>query len=1002
METIEFLKKSIEGSLTPEEQEQYLISKKSLCAEELRDTVRFLQKHSTSKLNFAYAIDVCGTGGSGLNRINTSTISAFILAALNVKVAKHGNRAASGRFGSFDLLASLGIKFENPELMFKMENLCFLFAPAFHPVIRHFAEVRKKINKPTFFNLLGPLLNPANVKRQIIGTPFKDKMELIAETCRYLGCEHVFVVSGEDVLDEVTLTGKTYVVELNKGKIKKYTISPEDFGIKPCVFKEIEGNDQSFNTQIALDILKGKCKSRHMDLVLINTALTLKLAGKTNNLKNGYKMAKNAVLSGLAFRKFQQIKNLSNKSKFLQDLLLDKIKEVELKKQKLPLDKLKKDIRPNERDFISAIKKPKISLIAEIKRKSPLDNEIAKKSFSPAKIAKTYEKLGVAAISVLCAKKHFSGRVEHLIQAYKATKYTPLLCKNFIVDEYQIYEARKYGASAVLLIAAILNSEELTKFLKISHSLKMSCVCEIRTTDELIMVLNAGAQIIGINNRDLNTLKVDLSVTNKFAPLIPKDKIVISESGISSKKDIDLLPKNISAVLIGKALRKAKNLEEKIYELFPHLKPVKSLKKYVFNKSGHFGDFGGRYIPELLIPIMEDLEKAFYRSITDKKFISELDYLNKNYTGRPTPLYYCENLTKKLGGAKIYLKNEGLNHTGAHKINHCLGQALIAKKLGKTRIIAETGAGQHGLATATVAAKFGLKCRIYMGAKDYKRQKSNVFFMKRLGAEVIQVKTGGQILRDAINEALRDLISNPIDTHYLLGTVCGPHPYPVMNAFFQSIIGREVKKQILETEGKLPDYLVACIGGGSNAIGLFHEFLDNKEIEMIGVEAGGKGIIENDKKCEHAARFETGRPGVCEGFKSYFLQDKYGQIKETSSISAGLDYSGIGPQIAYLKEIGRIKTSYALDKEVLSAYEMLAKEEGIFAALESAHAVAEVIKLAPKLSKDKIIVFNCSGRGDKDLSIVHAVRRTRRSAKLNTGAINKLLRSNTTRRTQAL
>ena len=396
---------------------------------------------------------------------------------------------------------------------------------------------------------------------------------------------------------------------------------------------------------------------------------------------------------------------------------------------------------------------------------------------------------------------------------------------------------------------------------------------------------------------------------------------------------------------------------------------MKSLKKYILNKSGRFGEFGGRYLPEMLIPIMEELKNEFFNSIKDKSFLKELKDNLKNYVGRPTPLYFCKNLTEKLGGAKIYLKNEGLAHTGAHKINHCIGQGLLAKRMGKKRIIAETGAGQHGLATSTIAAKFGLKPVIYMGKKDYERQKPNVFFMERLGAEVIPVETGGMILKDAINAALRDLISNPQDTHYLLGTVCGPHPYPVINSYFQSVIGREVKKQIVASEGRVPDYLVACVGGGSNAIGLFTNFLDEK-CEMIGVEAGGKGIRENNKKCSHAARFQTGEKGVLEGFKSYFLQNKDGQIKETSSISAGLDYSGVGPQISYLRDIGRVKFTYALDKEVLKAYSLLACEEGIFAALESCHALAHVIKLAPTLSKDKVIVFNCSGRGDKDLFIV--------------------------------
>lgn len=396
------------------------------------------------------------------------------------------------------------------------------------------------------------------------------------------------------------------------------------------------------------------------------------------------------------------------------------------------------------------------------------------------------------------------------------------------------------------------------------------------------------------------------------------------------------------------------------------------LRKYLLNSDGHFGKFGGRYVPELLIPIMEELQEAFFAAVDDSSFKKDLLNLYHNYSGRPTPLYFCENLTRLAGGAKIYLKNEGLNHTGAHKINHCLGQALLAKRMGKKRLIAETGAGQHGLATATVAAKFGLKCRVYMGARDVERQRPNVFWMEQLGAEVVPVKDGGQILRDAINAALRDLISNPEDTHYLLGTVCGPHPYPVMNTYFQKIVGEEVRKQL----GGLPDYLVACVGGGSNAMGLFYDFLDDKKVQMVAVEAGGKGIGNRVRKTgsagkfTHAARFQGGEVGVVEGFKSYFLQNSDGQIEETYSISAGLDYSGVGPQLAYLHDIGRVKFSYAVDDEVIAAYKLLAKSEGIFAALESAHAVAGAIKLAKTLPKNKTIVMNCSGRGDKDLFIV--------------------------------
>ena len=389
-------------------------------------------------------------------------------------------------------------------------------------------------------------------------------------------------------------------------------------------------------------------------------------------------------------------------------------------------------------------------------------------------------------------------------------------------------------------------------------------------------------------------------------------------------------------------------------------------KTTLIHKDGHFGSFGGRYVPEVLVPIMDDLRDAFFEAVEDETFVRALQKLHRTYTGRPTPLYHCENLSAKLGGAQIFMKNEGLLHTGAHKINHCVGQALIAKRMGKKRVIAETGAGQHGLATATVCAKFGLDCTVYMGAKDYARQRPNVFWMEQLGATVIPVTDGDQTLRDAINAALRDLISHPEETHYLLGTVCGPNPYPAMNTYFQKIIGKEVRTQIEDQTGGSPDYLIACVGGGSNALGLFYDFLDDENVRMIGVEAGGKGVEGH----EHAARFQGGSVGVAEGFKSYFLQNGDGQLSSTHSISAGLDYAGVGPQIAYLQETKRVTFSYAMDRDVISAYQRLAQTEGVFAALESSHAVAEVIKLAPTLNQEQIIVFNCSGRGDKDLFIV--------------------------------
>ncbi|MDE2079587.1 MAG: tryptophan synthase subunit beta [Patescibacteria group bacterium] len=382
--------------------------------------------------------------------------------------------------------------------------------------------------------------------------------------------------------------------------------------------------------------------------------------------------------------------------------------------------------------------------------------------------------------------------------------------------------------------------------------------------------------------------------------------------------------------------------------------------------SGHFGLFGGRYVPEMLIPALEALEAAYSGVRNDHKFWDEFAQELKTFSGRPTPLLYAGNLTKKLGGAKIYLKNEGLNHTGAHKITHCIGQALLAKRMGKTMLIAETGAGQHGLATATVAARYGFSCRVFMGELDVERQRPNVFWMERLGAEVVPVFSGSRTLKDAVNAALKDWIQNVETAHYLLGSVVGPHPYPTMTRDFQSVVGREVRSQIMEAEGRLPDYIVACVGGGSNAMGIFADFLEAPHSKLIGVEAGGTG----KNLGQHASRFRGGSVGVVEGFKSIFLQDEDGQIAKTHSISAGLDYAGIGPEIASLGRQGRIEFHSATDNEVLSAFHLLARTEGIFAALESLHAVAYAIRLAPRLRKRDIIVVNVSGRGDKDLFIL--------------------------------
>jgi tryptophan synthase beta chain len=387
------------------------------------------------------------------------------------------------------------------------------------------------------------------------------------------------------------------------------------------------------------------------------------------------------------------------------------------------------------------------------------------------------------------------------------------------------------------------------------------------------------------------------------------------------------------------------------------------------DKKGHFGVYGGRFVPETLMPALIELEKAYKKYKKDTDFLEELNALHKDYTGRPTPLYFAKNLSKHIGGTKIYLKREDLCHTGAHKINNAIAQALLAKRMGKTRIIAETGAGQHGVATATSAALFGLNCEIYMGTEDIRRQALNVFRMRLLGAKVTEVTTGSKTLKDAINEALRDWTTNVLKTHYVLGTVFGPHPYPVMVRDFQSIIGHEAKKQILKSEGRLPDCLIACVGGGSNSIGLFYPFLKDN-IKMIGVEAGGLGINTG----KHAARFAGGSLGIFQGCKSYLLQDDDGNVLGTHSVSAGLDYASIGPEHCYLKDLEKIEYTYATDEETLHAFELLSKTEGIIPALESAHAISEAMKIGATMPKNSIILINLSGRGDKDVQEVARIK----------------------------
>jgi tryptophan synthase beta chain len=381
---------------------------------------------------------------------------------------------------------------------------------------------------------------------------------------------------------------------------------------------------------------------------------------------------------------------------------------------------------------------------------------------------------------------------------------------------------------------------------------------------------------------------------------------------------------------------------------------------------GHFGPFGGRYVPETLIPALDELAAEYEKAKNDPAFAKELDYYLREYIGRPTPLYFAERITRELGGAKVYIKREDLCHTGAHKMNNTMGQILLAKRMGKPRIIAETGAGQHGVATATACALFSFKCEVYMGEEDVHRQALNVFRMQLLGARVIPVGSGSRTLKDAINEALRDWVTNVRDTHYIFGTAAGPHPFPMMVRDFQRVIGVEARQQILEKEGRLPDYVIACVGGGSNSIGIFHPFVEDERVKLVGVEAAGWGMHTG----KHSATLSAGAPGVLHGTASYLLQNSDGQVMPTHSVSAGLDYPGVGPEHSYLKSTGRAEYVSATDEEALDAFQWLAKAEGIIPALESSHAVAHVRKLAPTLDKDAVIVVNLSGRGDKDVETV--------------------------------
>ena len=618
-----------------------------------------------------------------------------------------------------------------------------------------------------------------------------------------------------------------------------------------------------------------------------------------------------------------------------------------------------------------------IPVIAEIKRASPSKGHLSDIP-DPAALAREYEKGGASAISVLTEGRKFLGSLDDFDKV-RAAVHIPVLRKDFIVTDYQIFEARAHGADLVLLIVAALDDAQLKHLLDLAHELGMTVLVETHTREEIERARKAGAKVIGINARNLKNLKVDVNKYNELAADLPDDVIKVAESGVFGAVEVeDYARAGADAVLVGEGVATADDHELAVERLVKAGAQVKASETTPLSEhqGPYWGQFGGRYVPEALITALDELERVYTQAKADPEFHKEFMTLQQRYVGRPSPLTEAPRfaaLVKEKTGldARIFLKREDLNHTGAHKINNALGQALLVKRMGKTRVIAETGAGQHGVATATVCAMLGLKCRIYMGQIDARRQALNVARMRMLGAEVVEVTLGDKILKDAINEALRDWVTNVKDTHYLLGTVAGPHPFPAMVRDFQKIIGEEAKQQLQDWYGiDHPDAICACVGGGSNAIGVMNAFLDDDRVNLYGYEAGGNG----PESGQHAIRFApgTGQLGMFQGAKSYLLETDEGQTLDTYSISAGLDYASVGPEHAWLKDIGRVNYSWATDEEAMNAFRDLSQSEGIIPAIESSHAVAGAYKAAADLKAkgyDKaVMIVNISGRGDKDMA----------------------------------
>ena len=648
----------------------------------------------------------------------------------------------------------------------------------------------------------------------------------------------------------------------------------------------------------------------------------------------------------------------------------------------------------SQRSFTAALRtrsgqsrSPQPALIMECKAASPSRGTI-RSDYDPATLAAQYAPYA-AAVSVLTEPDRFNGSFDDLA-AVREVVDVPVLCKDFIVDEVQVLAARSLGADAVLLMLSVVPDDVYRELAELAHSLGMEVLTEVSTPEEMHRAAALGAEVIGINNRDLRTLATDLARTEHLAPLAPAGVVLIGESGVSTSDDVRRLSGLVDALLVGSSLSGAPDPAEAARDLATAVPPQRDGQSQSQGatspsdqepgegeREGHhprlpafFGPYGGQFVPELLIPALDQLEDAFIDAQADPAFAAELDTLMTRYLGRPTTVTELRNLPLE-GNARILLKREDLVHGGAHKGNQVLGQALLAKRMGKQRIIAETGAGQHGTATAMVCALLGLDCTIYMGATDVVRQASNVERMELMGATVVPVDSGAGTLKDAVNEALRDWTASFADTHYLLGTAAGPHPFPTIVREYHRVISREARAQVLGLTGRLPNSVIACVGGGSNAIGMFADFIDDPGVELIGVEPAGEGL----NTPRHGAAINKGLVGILHGARSYLMRTSEGQVEESFSVSAGLDYPGVGPEHAWLSDTGRVRYVGIGDDDAIEAFRLLSRHEGIIPAVESAHALAQALAMArevPDGEEPPILLVCLSGRGDKDLDQVRA------------------------------